>query len=529
MLWLGLTPIDRKTLSDIAWQKLGDYLQETHLLGSIHSALYWDQNTAMPFGGAKWRGDQLGLLARSLHSRHTSQQYEDLLLSAEEEFETNVKGDKIGLKESIEKQRNLELLVLELNRQKKLDSKLVSQLAMAQTNGYALWQQARKNNDFKCFEPALKNLIFLRQEQAQQLDEPRSCWETLAQPFEPDLTIQRLQELFKPLRKRLPELISKYCHSKDLKKASWDLDEKHQQDLCNLLLKQWGRDKQVTALARSPHPFSITLGPQDFRLTTRVVPQQPLSCFLATAHEWGHSLYEQGLPSQADQWFAWPLGQATSMAVHESQSLFWENRVARSKPFADRFWKSFAEVGAPFHCGNDLWKAMNPLTPGLNRVEADELSYGLHILIRTELEIAFLQEGLEVHEIPFEWNRKYRELLGVEPQSDSEGCLQDVHWSEGAFGYFPSYLIGHLISAQLAEAMTTDFQNEGIDTEDPIGKCITTNNESKLLSWLRENVHHYGKQVNAEQLVEKVTKKPLSSSAFLKYLEKKLELMTSNP
>ncbi|KGG12899.1 MULTISPECIES: carboxypeptidase M32 [Prochlorococcus] len=514
-------------MSDKAWQKLGDYLQETKVLGSIHSTLYWDQNTAMPALGAEWRGAQLSLLARSLHSRQTSDYFQELLINAKEELQNNNHNSISN--ELLAKKRNLELLDQEITRQKKLDPELVSQISAAQANGYALWQQAKLKNDFQCFKPALKKLILLRQEQAKQLNEQRSCWETLAQPFEPDLTIKRLDELFEPLKKCLPELIDKYSTPKNLKQPKWDLSEKSQQALCDRLLNTWGRDNKLTSLARSPHPFSITLGPKDFRLTTRVVPGQPLSCFLATAHEWGHSLYEQGLPAETHQWFAWPLGQATSMAVHESQSLFWENRVARSKEFANRFWKYFEEAGAPLQSGDDLWRQMNPLTPGLNRVEADELSYGLHILIRTELEISLLEDGLEVDAIPSEWNKKYRDLIGIEPTNDSEGCLQDVHWSEGAFGYFPSYLIGHLISAQLAEAMILDLDKSGIYAKDPIGSCILEGSESELLSWLRKEVHHFGRQVNAEQLVEKVTKKPLSSEPFLKYLQNKLEQMTSTP
>ena len=268
-------------------------------------------------------------------------------------------------------------------------------------------------------------------------------------------------------------------------------------------------------MARSPHPFSITLGPADYRITTRVVPGQPLSCFLATAHEWGHSLYEQGLPDQSHQWFAWPLGQATSMAVHESQSLFWENRVARSRPFAEQWWKCFAQVGAPFSGAQDMWQAMNPMAPGLNRVEADELSYGFHILIRTDLEIALLEEGLEVKDLPDEWNRRYQELLGVQPMNDAEGCLQDVHWSEGLFGYFPSYLLGHLISAQLSEAMA-----EAIGSPE---EHVERGDVTPLLAWLREHVHPLGRSVNADQLVERVTGRPLSTDAFLGYLENKLD------
>ncbi len=514
-------------MSDSAWQKLGHYLRETQLLGSIHSALYWDQNTAMPPNGAAWRGDQLSFLAKSLHERQSNQVFEELLCEAQEEFKYDCCNEKIGQKEIVQKQRNLDLLYEQLNRQKKLDPALISELASAQTNGYALWQQAKLSSDFQIFAPALKKLIALRREQARQLNEPRSCWETLAQPFEPDLTIERLNQLFNPLRKRLPELISEYSILNEFKNQKWDLNEHAQNELCSRLLDEWGRDSKITSLAKSPHPFSITLGPQDFRLTTRVVRGQPLSCFLATAHEWGHSLYEQGLPSQSHQWFAWPLGQATSMALHESQSLFWENRVARSKAFSDRFWRFFAEQGAPFTCSDDLWRAMNPLTPGLNRVEADELSYGLHILVRTQLEIDFLENELDVNDIPNEWNKRYKELLGVTPENDSEGCLQDVHWSEGAFGYFPSYLIGHLISAQLAESMAHDLNKFGIEGEDPIGTCIAKCSESELLRWLREEVHHFGRQLNADQLVEKVTKRRLSSSAFLKYLEKKLEQLTN--
>jgi len=280
------------------------------------------------------------------------------------------------------------------------------------------------------------------------------------------------------------------------------------------LLQSWGRDSAITCMARSPHPFSITLGPADYRITTRVVHGQPLSCFLATAHEWGHSLYEQGLPDQSHQWFTWPLGQATSMAVHESQSLFWENRVARSLPFARQWWQRFVAAGAPLSSADDLWRAMNPLAPGLNRVEADELSYGLHILIRTDLEIALLEQGLAVKDLPGEWNQRYGQLLGVQPASDAEGCLQDVHWSEGLFGYFPSYLLGHLISAQLSEAMEIEIGSPE--------HHIAAGDVTPMLGWLRQRVHGVGRALNAEDLVQQVTGRPLDSDAFLRHLNAKL-------
>ena len=498
-----------------AWARLGCYLHETRLLGSIQSTLYWDQNTRMPAAGASWRGEQLTLLARQLHQRQSSSDYAALVAEARSDWEAEARNGLLSEHERQERGRNLELLELDLRRQQRQDPELVAALATAKAQGYDLWQQARSASDFPLFAPALRELIKLRQEQASQLDEPRGCWETLAQPFEPDLRLERLLELFAPLRRRLPELLRQVQAAPRPRQLSWDLTSEQQQRLCDQLLEEWRRDPAISCVAESPHPFSITLGPRDFRLTTRVVAGQPLSCFLATAHEWGHSLYEQGLPTASHQWFAWPLGQATSMAVHESQSLFWENRVARSAPFAERWWQRFRSEGAPLDSAAHLWQAMNPVAPGTNRVESDELSYGLHIMIRTDLELALLEQGLPVEDLPTEWNRRYRDLLGVVPANDAEGCLQDVHWSEGLFGYFPSYLLGHLVSAQLSEAMTASI---GAPEEH-----VSRGDVTPLLAWLREHVHPVGRALNAEGLVQQVSGQPLSSTPFLSYLERKLE------
>ncbi len=506
-----------------AWQRLGDYLRETQLLGSIQSTLYWDQNTSMPIAGSTWRGEQLSLIARKLHSRRSSKEYGQILSDAKSEFQQNRDLKGIDCLDESAIQRNFDLLDQDFSRQQRLDPTLVGHLAKAKSEGYNQWQYARSKSDFSSFAPSLKKLIALRQEEAKQLNEPRSCWETLAQPFEPDLTYKRLQELFFPLRQRLPILVENVRSMSPKKRERWDLSIDVQQQFSEQLLNDWGSDPSVSCVAQSPHPFSITLGPNDYRLTTRVVPGQPFSCLLATAHEWGHSLYEQGLPREQHQWFGWPLGNATSMGVHESQSLFWENRVARSKAFSNRWYSRFVAAGAPIRSTEELWRLMNPLTPGLNRVEADELSYGLHILIRTDLEIALLEEGLEVEALPYEWNHRYTELLGATPSNAREGCLQDVHWSEGLFGYFPSYLIGHLISAQLTHSMLKDLGKLGIQGDDPLGAVVSLGKESMLLQWLRENVHVFGRKVNAEQLVKKVTGESLSSSFFLTYLEQKIE------
>ena len=437
-----------------AFAQLHQHLHHTRLLGSISSALYYDQNTVMPAAGAAWRGEQLALLAGQLHERQSSAAYAELVGAAEAELGTDAPPQR---------RRNLQLLRLELERQRCLDPDLVAALARAQSRGNAVWQDARARNDFSAFAPALQELIALRRRQASQLAaaEPvrRSPWEILAQPFEPDISKARLAELFAPLKDGLPALLEQAAGaSASAAPASAgpaiDLPEALQEQLCAELLNSWGYDPARCQRSRSAHPFSCTVGPQDFRITTRVVPGQPLSAFLATAHEWGHSLYEQGLPRSDDHYFPWPLGEATSMGVHESQSLFWECRVARSQAFAERWHPRFcAALGSdPWAGALGFWRALNPLRPGLIRVEADELSYCLHIVLRYELELALLEQEMPVEELPQQWNQRMQDLLGIQPQTDSEGCLQDIHWAEGLFGYFPSYALGHLISAQPSQS-----------------------------------------------------------------------------
>ena len=497
-------------MSEKEWDKLGTYLKETQILGSIQNTLYWDQNTVMPNKGASWRSEQLTFIAKKLHERNSSKDYFDLINAAKAEL---LKKELNSLNKSLfkSKKRNIDLLMYEFEREKNQDPKLVESLAMAKSKGYESWREAKAKSDFNIFLPYFEELIKLRIEQAKQIGGKYSPWETLAQPFEPDLNLKWLNEIFQPLKETIPSLIPEIKKSK---KYDWDLCPESQQNLCTNLLDEFGRDKDLVVVAKSPHPFSITLGPNDYRITTRVVEGEPFSSFLATAHEWGHSIYEQGLPSQSHQWFAWPLGQATSMGVHESQSLFWENRIVKSKSFSKRFFKKFVSEGCSLKNHSELWESINHLKVGLNRVEADELTYGLHILIRTELEIELIEGNLEAKDVPSEWNKRYEELLGIKPSNDSEGCLQDVHWSEGAFGYFPSYLLGHLISAQISHQMEKDI---GL-----IDNLVEDGEYGKIILWLKDKIHKYGRSVNSMDLVRKVTNEDLTSNYFINHLKSKV-------
>jgi carboxypeptidase Taq len=499
-----------------AYEKLKDHIRTTSLVAGIQSTLYFDQNTAMPAASAGWRGEQLALLALQLHERQTSPVYAELLAAAEQELPADAEPQPT---------RNLQLLRQQFERESRLDPALVGQLAQAQAHGYALWQEAKRTNNFASFAPALKQLIALRLEQAQQLapverdasDAERSPWEILAQPFEPDISKTRLSQWLLPLREALPPLLEQAKAIPAGSDGCWDLSDNAQEQLCSALLEEWGYDRERCCRARSPHPFSSTLGPNDFRITTRVVSGQPFSAFLATAHEWGHSLYEQGLPRRGDHWFPWPLGEATSMAVHESQSLFYENRLGRSAAMARRWHPRFAAA-----LGSDVWgdakafwRDLNPIRAGLTRVEADEVSYGLHILLRYELELALVEGGMPVEELPEAWNRGMKELLGITPGTDAEGCLQDVHWSEGLFGYFPSYALGHLISAQLSQSLEAELGF--IETN------LESGEDAALGNWLQRQVYPLGRSVNAEQLVLQVSGEPLSHVPFVAYLQDKLE------
>ena len=512
------SPIDQPMpAAGSAFERLHQYLHQTRLLGSISSALYYDQNTVMPAAGAAWRGEQLALLAALLHERQSNAEYAELVAAAEAELTADA---------APERQRNLQLLRLELERQRCLDPALVSALARSQSHGNAVWQDARARNDFSAFAPALQELILLRREQASQLAaaEPvqRSPWEILAQPFEPDVNKARLEELFAPLKLELPALLDQVRVSSSPPPEDIDLPEALQEQLCAELLDAWGYDPVRCQRSRSAHPFSCTVGPQDFRITTRVVPGQPLSAFLATAHEWGHSLYEQGLPRTDDHYFPWPLGEATSMGVHESQSLFWECRVARSRAFAERWHPRFcAAMGSnPWAGTGGFWRALNPLRPGLIRVEADELSYCLHIVLRFELELALLEQDMPVQELPLQWNQRMQDLLGLRPTTDALGCLQDIHWAEGLFGYFPSYALGHLISAQISESLEQELG--------PIQALIHSGGEAELQAWLGRTVWPLGRSVNAEALVQTVSGQPLSARPFLSYLRAKVEELTAS-
>lgn len=495
------------------YENLAKNWREAHLLGSIGGVLSWDQQTGMPPLAAAFRGEQMGYVAQLAHHTLTSESYQKDLEQAREETEKLPPRDH--------RRRNVERAQRSLLREKQLPPALVNDLTSAATTGQTAWEEAKRRRDFALFEAPLQRILDLSREKARVLGFEKNPYDGLLPDFEWGVDSAQLDLLFRPLQTALTQLLNRANSSRSQPFASMgkSFDPKKQEELGQLLARELGFHFDDGVLLTSVHPFSTTLGPRDFRITTRYVADDFLSSYSAVAHEVGHSLYERGLPKE---WDGQPAGQAASAGIHESQSLFWEKRVAQSQAFLGQ-WLAKFQAAFPGQLdeleGNDLFRLANRVKSSLIRVDADEVTYCLHIIIRYELEKALINDGLKVSEIPELWNQKYRHYLGIEPKHAGEGCLQDVHWSCGAFGYFPSYALGHLFSAQMSEAMEADLG--------PLDAVIEAKNLAGIRQWLGAKVHSRGALYDSMDLIQDVTGRPLSIEPFVAYLNRKLEQVYS--
>ena len=480
-----------------------------HLLDSISGVLGWDQQTVLPPLAAAHRGEQMGFVAQLSHHELTSDAYRQALEAAD--------AETVALPALDGQRRNVERAKRSLQRQAALPPALVKDLNSAAVTGQTAWEEAKRRRDFKIFEEPLTRVIALSREKARVLGYLNQPYDGLLPDFEWGVDTKQLDAIFTPLQKGLSALLDQVRAYKDVSftDLGQGFDATQQEMMGQELALAFGFSFEDGLLLTSAHPFSTTLGPRDFRITTRYVPEDFLSSFSAVAHEVGHSLYERGLPAD---WAGQPIGNASSAGIHESQSLFWEKRIAQSRPFLKRWLKRFqaAFPGQLEHLkGDELFRVANRVRPSLIRVDADEVTYSLHIIIRFEIEKALINDGLAVADIPALWNEKYRHYLGIEPAHVSEGCLQDVHWSCGAFGYFPSYALGHLFSAQFSAAMERDIGS--LDAQ------IEADALPKILGWLRTHIHSQGALFDSMDLVKKVTGQPLSIDPFLRAMQEKID------
>lgn len=465
--------------------------------------LGWDQKTFMPAKGAESRGEMMAWLAAEGHSRLCDPEFGNLL----SELEANDMDNDLA--------SNVKEMRRQYNQAVKLPSDFVSQFTRARSDALIAWEQARAKSDFSLFSSHLKTLISLTRQKIEYLGVQDTPYDVLLDDYEMGMTVADYDPLFVGLKSRLVPLLQEITNSevklpKLPKEMLFSADE--QEEFCLRVSRNMGFDFEAGRMDQSTHPFCAGIWPGDTRFTTRFDEKDPFSCLYAVMHESGHGLYEQGLPKEHS--FS-PRGQSVSLGIHESQSRLWENQIGRTTAF----WRiALPWLKEEFPDFPD-WDAktvdflVNEVKPDYIRVEADEVTYNLHIMLRYEMEKLIFNQELSVEKIPETWNQMFEDWFGIEVDKDSNGCLQDIHWSMGAFGYFPTYTLGNLYAAQLLE--TVSKQLGDIDT------LVESGNWSGIQVWLRENIHQKGSQSSATELIEEITGSAPSPEPFLNYVENK--------
>lgn len=487
--------------------KLKEIIAEVSDINGAASVLGWDQQVNMPPGGAEGRGYQLGTLGSLAHVRFTSPEVGKLL----DELEPYV--EKID--PDSDDARTVKVTRRMYDKQTKVPTEWVMEFAQLTTQAHQIWAKARADNDFGSFQPILEKIIDMRRKYAELFAPYDHIYDPLLDDFEPGLKTADVKKIFDTLRPQQVELI-KAIASKPQVDASFlyqPYEEQKQWDLGVELLTKIGFDWSHSRQDRAPHPFTNSAGNWDVRITTRFDPNYLGSALFATLHEGGHAMYELGVDSKYNRT---ALSGGTSLAVHESQSRMWENLVGRSLPFWEHFYPRLQEY-FPQQLGKvsleAFYKGINRVQPSLIRVEADEATYNLHIMLRLEIEIALMEGKLTAKELPEVWNVRMQEYLGLIPPSDTTGVLQDVHWSGGMIGYFSTYALGNLVSCQLWERINKDIPN--------LAEQIRRGEFDVLRGWLIENVHRHGSKYEPQELVQRVTGSKIDPAPYMRYLKGK--------
>ena len=474
-----------------ALESLRERLAELADVSSLGRLAAWDQRTMMPAAGAASRAQQLAALQRLLHQRSTG---EDIGAWLEE---IQADGDLGDVDRDI-----VRLARRDWDRQRRIPAELAAERVQAAAEGQAVWQQARAGSDFALFAPALDRNLVLAREYAACLDDGGHPYDALLADYDHGLTAARVQAVFGPLAQALPPLVAEAAARPEALDVPVPVEA--QQAAVGGVLRQLGVREERWRVDVSPHPFSLALSSSDLRVTTRYTGTG-LESLLAAVHEYGHALYESQI---APELARTNLGHGTSMSVHESQSKLWENHVARNAAFAPVIAAELAAGGVAVD-PEALHALVVRVRPSLIRVEADQLTYPLHIVMRFELERALIEGTLAVADLPAAWNDGMVRLLGVEVPDDARGVLQDIHWAAGSFGYFPSYALGCLIAAQLWERMASELGSQD--------DALRRGEVEPIRAWLGEHVHRYGRRLDTEALVERVTGGPIDAEPFLRY------------
>ncbi|MBK8390129.1 MAG: carboxypeptidase M32 [Saprospiraceae bacterium] len=486
-----------------SYKKLKERMSRLADINGAIAALSWDKETYLPPKSDRFRSQQIATLSSISHEEFTSDETRDLLAKT-----ATIKN--LTAKEK----KNLLVLQKEFDKSVRFSKEFVVKRSMIISQAFHHWVEAKEKNNFKLFAPALDQLINLKREEAAILGKNTHPYNNLLEEYEPGATVEKLDGLFEEVRSKLLPMISKIREAKPVKSSflKKEYPQGKQWDFGLSLLNSIGYDFDRGRQDISHHPFTIGIAPDDVRITTRIDENDFSNMTFSCLHEAGHALYEQGLDINE---YGLPCGGPASLAIHESQSRLWENHVGRSMNFwqahypgLQKEFKSLKKVGL-----KDFYYGINKVKPNLIRTEADELHYHIHVMIRYEIEKEMLMGNLDAAGAQEQWKSKYKDYLGLDIQDDSEGILQDVHWSHGSFGYFPTYSMGSFYAAQFFKQAQKDLT----DLDEQIAK----GNTAPLLQWLRENIHQHGRRYEAEELCKRVTGKPLNLKAFIDHAKEK--------
>jgi len=483
--------------------------KELSTYGGIGALLGWDQMTYMPKQGAQERAEQTALISKLAHEK----------VIADPFYNAVTKLAKKSVVSTLEEpyQHVVTRLKKDLEKARKVPSSYVEKSARITTMAYQAWEQAREHNQYAHFGPHLSKILELEQEYISFFDIPGPPYNTLLDDYEEGMTVEVLQKEFITLKKELKALVEQITSSRTYeqqKPLQFTMDKLQQQHFCQILIETMGLPKNRTRLDVSTHPFTTSMGNDDVRITTNFDRPNPLFSVFSTIHEAGHALYELGLPK--DVYKDTVIGDSPSLGIHESQSRFWENMIARRHTFWQYFYPLMQQ-----HTNHSLqaksletwYQGINQVQPSLIRVEADELTYCLHVILRFELEQQMINQEITVNELPEKWNEYMDEYLGVTPKDDVTGVLQDMHWSGGSIGYFPTYAIGSIYASQLYHQLTKK--------RDDVETLIQQGQFQPIVDWLHTHIHQYGRLYTADALIKKTCGEGLNAQHFLHYLKEK--------
>ena len=488
-------------------EKLKVIMGEVSDLGHASSVLGWDQQVNMPPGGAEARGQQQATLRRIIQEKFTSDEVGRLLEDLKKEFDgADADNDDAAM---------IRVAARDYDKAKRVPPEFVAERAIVSSKAFQAWVQAKGKSDFSIFQPHLEKVVEMVRKYITFFPPADHPYDILLDNFEPGMKTAEVKAIFDALRPKQVELIKAITAAKQVRDdfLHRKYNEKKMIDFGVNVITKYGYDWKRGRQDKAPHPFETSFSVNDVRITTRFEADNPTATLFSTLHEAGHAMYEQGVNPAYERT---SLENGTSLAVHESQSRMWENLVGRSLPFWEHFFPAFKktfpsqleDIGV-----KAFYKAVNKVEPSLIRVNADEATYNLHIMLRLELEIAMVEGRVAIKDLPELWNTKMREYLGITPPNNAKGVLQDIHWSGGMLGYFSTYALGNLVSAQLWDKINKDIP----DLDDQIRK----GNFSHLLGWLRTNIHQYGHKYEPQVLVERITGSKITSEPYVRYLTRK--------